>query len=92
MEFAKPSIVVKESSLVARVPVQRINGADGHVSVTWKTKDITAKDGIDYKGGEGELKFDNQETNRTIDITLYESDVSISSVIAKQLKVKLMQQ
>ncbi|XP_041362525.1 sodium/calcium exchanger 1-like isoform X2 [Gigantopelta aegis] len=74
LEFAKPSIVIKESSLVARVPVQRINGADGHVSVTWKTKDITAKDGIDYKGGEGELQFDNQEINRTIDITLFESD------------------
>lgn len=76
MEFAKPSIIAKESSRKVRVPVNRINGADGHVSVKWVTKNITAIDGKDYKGGEGVLVFDNGEINRTIDIPLYDSNVS----------------
>ena len=54
----------------------RTGGADGHVSVKWRTKDITAVNGKDYEGGEGVLKFDNQETSRNIDIVLHESNVS----------------
>lgn len=56
--------------------MNRVNGCDGHVSVKWKTTDITAKEGIDYKGREGVLTFDNQEISRTIDIPLYESKVN----------------
>ncbi|XP_067672948.1 sodium/calcium exchanger Calx-like isoform X2 [Haliotis asinina] len=74
LEFAKPSIVVKESSRLASIPVSRRNGADGHVSVTWKTKDITALNNKDYEGGEGTLKFDNQETSKTIDLPIFESN------------------
>ncbi|XP_052779900.1 sodium/calcium exchanger 3-like isoform X2 [Mya arenaria] len=73
LEFAKPSLVIKESYYVARIPVNRINGCDGHVSVKWRTSDITAKEGIDYQGREGLLTFDNQEINKTIDIPLFES-------------------
>lgn len=73
LEFAKPSLVVKESYYTARVPVNRVNGCDGHVSVKWSTSDITAKEGIDYKGKEGILLFDNQEVSKTIDIPLFES-------------------
>lgn len=77
LEFAKPSLVVKESYYTARIPVQRINGCDGHVSVKWATSDITAKEGMDYEGKEGILLFDNQEINKTIDIPLFESKVCI---------------
>lgn len=73
LEFAKPSIIAKESSRRVRIPVNRINGADGHVSVAWKTKDITAISGKDYQGGEGVLKFDHGETSRTIDIEIFDS-------------------
>ncbi|XP_076459259.1 sodium/calcium exchanger Calx-like isoform X2 [Babylonia areolata] len=74
LAFTKPSYVIKESGLRALIPVARTGGADGHVSVKWRTKDITAVDGKDYKGGEGELKFDNQETSKTIDLSLFPSD------------------
>ncbi|XP_062620472.1 sodium/calcium exchanger 1-like isoform X2 [Saccostrea cucullata] len=73
LEFAKPSIIAKESSRRVRIPVNRINGADGHVSVAWKTRDITAISGKDYAGGEGVLKFDHGETCRTIDIEIFDS-------------------
>lgn len=56
--------------------MNRVNGCDGHVSVKWSTKDITAKEGTDYKGKEGILVFDNQEVSKTIDIPLFESNVS----------------
>ncbi|ESO84204.1 hypothetical protein LOTGIDRAFT_92127, partial [Lottia gigantea] len=74
LDFARPSIVAKESSRLIRVPIQRTGGADGHVSVKWKTKDMTAFSGKDFEGGEGELKFDNGETNKTITIPLFSSN------------------
>ncbi|XP_045213342.1 sodium/calcium exchanger 3-like isoform X2 [Mercenaria mercenaria] len=74
LEFAKPSLVVKESFYSARITVNRVNGCDGHVSVKWKTTDITAKEGKDFKGKEGVLLFDNQEITKTIDIPLFESN------------------
>ena len=76
LAFTKPSYVIKESGYRALIPVARTGGADGHVGVKWRTKDITAVNGKDYKGGEGELKFDNQEITKTIDIPLFESNVS----------------
>ena len=80
LAFTKPSYVIKESGLRALIPVSRTGGADGHVGVKWRTKDITAVNGKDYNGGEGELKFDNQETSKTIDIPLFESNVSCGCV------------
>ena len=67
---------MKGSFYTARIPVSRVGGCDGHVSVKWKTTDITAISGKDYKGGEGLLEFDNQEISKTIDIELCEIDVS----------------
>ena len=79
LAFAKPSFVIKETGLKALLPVVRLNGADGHVSVKWRTKDITAIEGKDYKGKEGHLVFDNQETTKNIIIPLFESNVSKST-------------
>ena len=70
LEFMKPSIIAQESGRKVRVPVQRVGGADGHVS-----KDITAVSGTDYDGSEGELKFDHGETTKTIDIVIHDNQV-----------------
>ena len=77
LEFSKPSIVITESARKARIPVKRSNGADGHVSIKWKTKDMTAHHGIDYEGGEGELKFDNGETMKNIEIFIHDTKVCL---------------
>ena len=87
LAFTKPSYVVKETGYRALLPVARTGGADGHVSVKWRTKDITAVNGKDFKGGEGELKFDNQETSKTIDITLFESNVSCIGLLLEVMVV-----
>ncbi|RUS70487.1 hypothetical protein EGW08_021750 [Elysia chlorotica] len=85
LAFSKPSFVVKETGLKALIPVVRLGGADGHVSVRWSTKDITALEGKDYQGKEGLLEFDNQETTKNILIPLFESNVRTLASISTTL-------
>ena len=59
--FEERGILVKESVAMAQVAVTRKNGADGEVSVGWRTIDKTAKNGEDYQGGEGVLVFKHAE-------------------------------
>ncbi|XP_036358405.1 sodium/calcium exchanger 3 isoform X3 [Octopus sinensis] len=73
LEFTKPSVLVTESSRKVKIPVKRSNGADGHVSVKWKTKDMTAHAGVDYFGGEGELTFDNGEILKNVEVFIYDT-------------------
>ena len=46
---------------MAQVAVSRKNGADGEVSINWRTIDKTAVNGKDYQGGEGVLVFKHAE-------------------------------
>ena len=48
----------------------RENGADGDISVKWRTVDKTAVSGKDYNGGEGVITFNHGETQRTIKIPI----------------------
>ncbi len=68
--FEKRGHLVKESCGEAEVSVIRQNGADGEVSVQWRTIDKTAVNGKDYVGGEGKLVFNHGETQQTIRIPI----------------------
>ncbi|XP_041364982.1 sodium/calcium exchanger 2-like isoform X2 [Gigantopelta aegis] len=70
-EFSKPSYVVKESADTAQLFVNRVNGADGEVGVTWETKDMTAVSGKEYRGGSEVLIFKHGETSKTVNIPMY---------------------
>ena len=59
--FEKRGILVKESCGDADISVIRQNGADGLISVKWRTIDKTAINGKDYKGGEGVIEFNHGE-------------------------------
>ena len=48
----------------------RENGADGDISVKWRTLDKTAIAGKDYTGGEGVVVFNHGETQRTVKIAI----------------------
>ena len=63
-EFAKPSLLFKESCGKALLPIERTNGCDGRVVLKWKTEDITAHSGTDYEGGEGTLTFEHGEMTK----------------------------
>jgi solute carrier family 8 (sodium/calcium exchanger) len=52
---------VKESCNFASIDIERTNGADGEVSVKWKTIDGSAKSPKDFQGGEGTLVFKHGE-------------------------------
>lgn len=66
LSFHKRGILVKESIGMARIPIVRSGGADGEVSVMWRTKDKSAVGGKDYVGGEGTITFKHTEVSRFI--------------------------
>jgi solute carrier family 8 (sodium/calcium exchanger) len=70
LSFEKRGHLVKESCGDADISIVRQNGADGVVSVKWKTTDKTAMNGKDYKGGEGIMEFNHGETHRTLHIPI----------------------
>ena len=61
LQFEKRGYLVKESCGNAEIGVLRQNGADGIISVKWRTIDKSAINGKDYVGGEGEVKFGHGE-------------------------------
>ncbi|XP_071105716.1 sodium/calcium exchanger 3-like isoform X1 [Haliotis cracherodii] len=70
-EFSKPSYIVKEGCGQAQVVVKRVNGADGEVAVTWKTKDLSAKSGQEYQGGEDKIRFKHGETSKVVTLDIF---------------------
>ena len=49
LQFQKPSYLYKESAGIAELVIERNEGCDGHITVKFKTKDITAIAGKDYE-------------------------------------------
>uniref|UniRef100_A0A6A7FQT2 Sodium/calcium exchanger 2-like isoform X3 n=3 Tax=Hirondellea gigas TaxID=1518452 RepID=A0A6A7FQT2_9CRUS len=70
ISFQRRGLLVKESIGVAVIPVVRRNGADGEVSVRWRTIDKSAINKKDYEGGEGVLTFQNTEVELNIEIPI----------------------
>lgn len=68
--FQKRGFLVKESIGSAVIPVVRKNGADGEISVKWRTIDKSALSGRDFEGGEGVLTFKHTEIEQSIDIPI----------------------
>ena len=70
VEFTKASNIYKESSGIAEIEIQRMNGADGQIAVKWTTTDQSAVSGKDYHGGEGTVVFEHGETVKILGIEL----------------------
>ena len=73
--------MLKESTGTAQVTVTRTNGADGKVSVQWKSEDMTAIEGRDYKGREGTITFEHGEIKKFIEIPIIDDHVSWALMI-----------
>ena len=69
-QFKKRGHVVKESAGMARLSITRKGGADGEVTLKWRTKDKNAVNGKDFTGGEGEITFKHGETQRDLSIPI----------------------
>jgi solute carrier family 8 (sodium/calcium exchanger) len=63
ISLRKRGILVKESCEFASLEVERTNGADGEVSVQWRTIDGSAQSPEDFQGGEGTLVFKHGEVS-----------------------------
>jgi len=68
--FEKRGYLVKESCGEAEVAVLRQNGADGEISIKWRTIDKQAVNNRDYIGGEDVVHFKHGETNQLIKIPI----------------------
>ncbi|KAJ6637039.1 Sodium/calcium exchanger 1 [Pseudolycoriella hygida] len=78
--FSSKDHELVESVGVYEIKVQRYSGARGKVIVPYWTEDGTAKAGKDYEPLQGELEFDNNESEKVIQLTIleegsYEKDV-----------------
>ncbi|XP_055590446.1 sodium/calcium exchanger 3-like [Uranotaenia lowii] len=81
-----------ESVGLYELKVQRYSGARGKVRVPYWTEDGTAKGGKDYEEQRGELLFENNETEKTIQLVIieegsYEKDVLLYVNIGEPLQV-----
>lgn len=70
VEFEEAINLVKESVGKAEVKVARVNGADGRVTVHYRTKDMNAVATKDYQRVEGELIFEHGEISKVIIIPI----------------------
>ena len=77
VQFLRPSYPFLENCQNAAVPVIRTRSTKGRSTVWYRTRDITAKAGVDYKASEGELEFCNGETEKTIEVPIIENQCYI---------------
>lgn len=70
LSFTRRGLLVKESVGTVVIPVVRKHGADGEVSVRWRTIDKTAVNKKDFEGGEGLLTFKHTEVELNIEIPI----------------------
>ena len=85
LQFEKRGYLVKESCGNAEIGVLRQNGADGIISVKWRTIDKSAINGKDYVGGEGEVKFGHGEVSSDMQFILSLSEI----IMIKGIKLKI---
>lgn len=67
-------VEIVESIGTYELKIARISGARGRVMVPYKTEDGTAKAGKDYEAAEGELIYENNETEKYVEIQILEED------------------
>nr|XP_015212021.1 PREDICTED: integrin beta-4 isoform X3 [Lepisosteus oculatus] len=88
--FLQPSYTYSRQDKVANIPVSREIIEDGHTQVTYRTRDLTAKDQRDYVFTEGELTYRPGETQKTVPVKLLELTEADSLLGEKQIKQFVM--
>merc|ERR1719187_1309249 len=73
-QVADKDIEIVETIGTYELKITRWSGARGRVTIPYRTEDGTAKAGKDYDHVEGELVFENNETEKFIEIPIIEED------------------
>jgi len=79
--FEDSEAEIVESVGVFELKVQRISGARGKVAIPFSTEDGSAKSGSHYESVEGELLFENEETEKIIELPITDEESYEKSLI-----------
>nr|XP_023692636.1 integrin beta-4 isoform X4 [Paramormyrops kingsleyae] len=90
LTFLQPSYSYSRQEKVANIPVNREIYEDGQTQVTYRTRDLTAKDKKDYISMEGDLTFLPGEVQKMIPVKLLEWSEDDSLLGEKQVKQFVM--
>ncbi|XP_051888741.1 integrin beta-4 isoform X2 [Pristis pectinata] len=91
ISFLQSSYTCQQQDKVAKVPLVREIIEDVRTQVSYKTRDLTAKDGKDYISTDNEVTFLPGETHKEIPIKLLEQTEMDSLLGNKQIKQFLVE-
>jgi hypothetical protein len=74
-QFAAATASVGERAGSVTLTLQRVDGFDGDLAVTYATGDGSAKAGIDYTGSSGGVTFGGGESSKTISIPVIDNSL-----------------
>ncbi|CAL8304419.1 unnamed protein product [Lota lota] len=89
--FLQPSYTYSRQDGVAKIPIKRNISEDGRSQVTYRTRDLTAKDKHDYLTLEGDLSYGPGETEKVVPVQLLELGEQASLLEDKQVKQFIME-
>ncbi|XP_068119377.1 integrin beta-4 isoform X1 [Hyperolius riggenbachi] len=90
--FVKPAFTYSRQEQIARVPISREILQNGKTQVTYRSKDLTAREGKDYGFTEGDLTFQGDDTLSEITVPLLgrsEMDTLLGNRQVKQFLLEL---
>uniref|UniRef100_A0A671XAZ9 Integrin beta n=1 Tax=Sparus aurata TaxID=8175 RepID=A0A671XAZ9_SPAAU len=88
--FLQPAYTYSRQDGVANIPISREIIEDGRTQVTYRTRDLTAKDKKDYVTVEGDLTYGPGETQKTVPVRLLELGEKDGLLEDKQVKQFVM--
>ncbi|XP_071397592.1 integrin beta-4 [Centroberyx affinis] len=88
--FLQPAYTYSRQDGVANIPIAREIIEDGRTQVTYRTRDLTAKDKKDYVTVEGDLTYGPGETQKTVPVRLLELGEKDGLLEDKQVKQFVM--
>lgn len=92
VSFVKPAYTYSRHEQLARVPVSREILQSGKSQVTYRSKDLTAREGKDYAFSEGDLTYQGDDTLSEITVPLLgrsEMDTLLGNRQVKQFLLEL---
>ncbi|MFC0212413.1 Calx-beta domain-containing protein [Paenibacillus chartarius] len=72
VEFDSDNAGVQEGEGTVTLIVNRVEGYDGDIAVTYSTSDGSASSGSDYEAATGTIRFASGETSKTVTIPVYD--------------------
>jgi len=79
--FEDSEAEIVESVGIYELKVQRISGARGKVAIPFSTEEGSAKAGTHFESVEGDLVFDNEETEKIIELPILDEESYEKSLI-----------